>query len=655
MLTPTSPNQRGEVSSHQVGHVDRWRGLLQWLMGSRGRKWVALLACVAFVPLLQGCALIETLGEAFGSYAEQICVPELTVTRPDDSNDDFCTAEDCSLREAIFAANVCPGRQTIVLPTDTYSVASAFLEISDDLTILGGGSTVRFPLGPTSREIFSLTSVEISSLTSVEISSLTFTEMSYPIHNAGLLTLSNVVFANNDTRFEIVDNRDRLTLVNSTFTDNIADKMITNYGTLTFQGGEVARNIMHGYGAMVYNTGAMTLREVEFAGNLRLPYGCPELLGPTDESLIFNYRLGTLTADDIILRGAAPTASMPACTALIDWGINNDGEARVLRSTITGFEERAVWNYGQLEILDSWLVDNPGEALTNHGAVRISNSTISGNGLVLRDSSFHSPCGPVVNRGLMVIENSTISGNSAIGLAGLACQAIANEGELHLAFVTLVYNELTGIGTGDGPALTTLRSSIVVGNAPQNCIGTENGSEGYNLFGDDTCPADLTLEDQVLSTGQDPLLGPLADNGGPTLTHALLLGSPALDHGGPVPPCTSIDQRYRPRPRNVFGSPAACDVGAYESDLGLASATIVAATSEPETLMPTPTSSATLPLSTPTRLPTPPVATLPPTAPVQPSATAVAPNPTDTPKPTDTPIPPTAPVQPSATPVPPKP
>jgi hypothetical protein len=56
----------------------------------------------------------------------------------------------------------------------------------------------------------------------------------------------------------------------------------------------------------------------------------------------------------------------------------------------------------------------------------------------------------------------------------------------------------------------------------------------------------------------DALIGPLADNGGPTLTHALLDGSPAIDAADDAA-CPATDQRGVPRPQG-----AACDIGAYE-------------------------------------------------------------------------------------------
>lgn len=64
----------------------------------------------------------------------------------------------------------------------------------------------------------------------------------------------------------------------------------------------------------------------------------------------------------------------------------------------------------------------------------------------------------------------------------------------------------------------------------------------------------------------DPLLGPLQDNGGPTFTHALLAGSPAIDTGNPAllgsggSACEATDQRGVARPQG-----SACDIGAYEA------------------------------------------------------------------------------------------
>jgi hypothetical protein len=78
---------------------------------------------------------------------------------------------------------------------------------------------------------------------------------------------------------------------------------------------------------------------------------------------------------------------------------------------------------------------------------------------------------------------------------------------------------------------------------------------GYNLADDDSCgftaPGDLVVA--------DAMLGPLQDNGGPTETHDLLAGSPAIDAGSVDCPPPATDQRGAARPQG-----AACDIGAVE-------------------------------------------------------------------------------------------
>ena len=82
-------------------------------------------------------------------------------------------------------------------------------------------------------------------------------------------------------------------------------------------------------------------------------------------------------------------------------------------------------------------------------------------------------------------------------------------------------------------------------------------SGGHNVFSD-TPAAPLDPTDLI---NTDPLLGPLADNGGPTLTQALLPGSPAIDAGTAVSGVTT-DQRGVPRPQGN-----APDIGAFEVEV----------------------------------------------------------------------------------------
>ena len=116
------------------------------------------------------------------------------------------------------------------------------------------------------------------------------------------------------------------------------------------------------------------------------------------------------------------------------------------------------------------------------------------------------------------------------------------------------------------------RNTILAHNENANCgIGSSGSltSQGYNLESADSCGLDATGD----ITGTTPLLGPLQDNGGPsvglgeaTLTHELLPGSPAID-AGDNSGCPTTDQRGVLRPVDGDGDTVAtCDIGAYEVD-----------------------------------------------------------------------------------------
>src|SRR5207253_10692871 len=93
--------------------------------------------------------------------------------------------------------------------------------------------------------------------------------------------------------------------------------------------------------------------------------------------------------------------------------------------------------------------------------------------------------------------------------------------------------------------------------AGPNCRGPFREAQGYNLSSDTSCG--FTRATDI--TTPTPRLGPLAPNGGPTETMALLPGSPAINEGGSgANGCPATDQRGVRRPQG-----AACDIGAYEA------------------------------------------------------------------------------------------
>jgi hypothetical protein len=149
------------------------------------------------------------------------------------------------------------------------------------------------------------------------------------------------------------------------------------------------------------------------------------------------------------------------------------------------------------------------------------------------------------------VSNTTLSGNSALTNGG-AVQVIS--GTLSAVHATLASNiSLSGTGGLAHSGGVTLLNTLVANNLGGNCQAAVVDAGGNLQWPGTACGAMPTA---------DPLLGPLADNGGGTLTHALAPGSPAVNaalSGG----CPAADQRGVPR--NL----GACDIGAYELVLNL--------------------------------------------------------------------------------------
>lgn len=194
--------------------------------------------------------------------------------------------------------------------------------------------------------------------------------------------------------------------------------------------------------------------------------------------------------------------------------------------------------------------------------VFIEGSTISGNravqgsgGGILFDikGDYSTPT--------FLMTNSTISGNTAFLGGGLYLNT-AGDSATNIYHTTIANNTaLSGLAAGGAIFLEPnsnpvfLRRSIISGNSGfPTCypFGYLN-SVSFSLLQDNSCGSHPT--DVV---GVDPLLGPLADNGGPTETHALLPDSPAIDLANCIPGI-AVDQRGVMRPQG-----ARCDSGAFE-------------------------------------------------------------------------------------------
>jgi predicted outer membrane repeat protein len=246
-------------------------------------------------------------------------------------------------------------------------------------------------------------------------------------------------------------------------------------------------------------------------------------------------------------------------------GIYNDqGALAIINCTFSGnytegYGGGVYNNHGTVVITNSTFAGNTavygGGAILNNSssAVTIANSTFSGNS---NSGSYPYEGGAINNSGTMIIVNSTFSGNTAASNGG----AIINYSSLSVTNSTFSGNSATGSGgaINNGAGTAALANTIVANSTSGgNCSGTiTNG--GNNIDDGATCGWGST--DGSMS-GTPPLLGPLADNGGPTQTMALLAGSPAIDgvtFNAPnfAPP---TDQRGITRPQGP-----AYDIGAFE-------------------------------------------------------------------------------------------
>ena len=189
----------------------------------------------------------------------------------------------------------------------------------------------------------------------------------------------------------------------------------------------------------------------------------------------------------------------------------------------------------------------------------MADSTISGNSTGTSGGGI-SVSGSGLVPGSSIV-NSTISGNSA----GTSGGGIYNNSSLDVTLSTITGNSApSGGGIYDDGQLSVVEISNTILNA--GALGENifnNGgtvtSHGYNLSSDDGGGYLTGPGDQI---NTDPLLGPLQDNGGPTFTHALLPGSPAIDAGDPSfsPPPVN-DQRGCPFDRVFNGR---IDIGSFE-------------------------------------------------------------------------------------------
>lgn len=240
---------------------------------------------------------------------------------------------------------------------------------------------------------------------------------------------------------------------------------------------------------------------------------------------------------------------------------NYDQGSRIERSVIRGNGTGVVIFTASATIKNSTVSGNSlggGVLASSYGFAGITKSTISGNKVVSDSDSDRVSSGGGVDafyESFARISNSTISGNSADG-PGSVGGGIYGSASVTSSTVTGnsaergggIFSAPDAFGT-DG--VDDISDSIVAGNAAStgaDCDGNPDSgppnSNGGNVFGPGGCGTP-TASDLLT---ERPRLGPLADNGGPTFTHELQHGSPAINHSGKTE--IETDQRGVRRGKN---------------------------------------------------------------------------------------------------------
>jgi CSLREA domain-containing protein len=265
--------------------------------------------------------------------------------------------------------------------------------------------------------------------------------------------------------------------------------------------------------------------------------------------------------------------SLTAATQPQGGGIYNSDAGLILDRVLiegnaTPQDAGGIYNAGNVTLLNSTVRNNhagrSGGGVFNDSArgLTIIKSTLSGN--IASNAG-----GGIANGGMATLINTTISSNTSMSGSGGGIDTVT--GTLSLDQVSMTGNTASTFGGGLSALGGTviLRNTILAGNTAggsKDCSGALT-SRGHNLIGINSDCLTPAAGDQAGTAGSplDPMLAPLADNGGPTRTHALLIGSPAIDAVDNAF-CQKDDQRGGLRPVDGDGNGTAlCDIGAYET------------------------------------------------------------------------------------------
>jgi hypothetical protein len=281
-----------------------------------------------------------------------------------------------------------------------------------------------------------------------------------------------------------------------------------------------------------------------------------------DASRIFNVTAGTVSISGLALTGGRATGG---------GALYNDQGGNLSLTDVAVIGNKAETPSGNAL----------GGGIINRGTLALLRVTVSGNSAAATAAGQTGAAGGgIANGGTLTATNVTISDDTASGPGSLSVTGggLYTYGSATLTNATLASNTVTATGSGAGSggnitttgvgATVTLKNTLVAyGTAAtgSNCLTGPGGasfiSQGGNL--EATTPSQCGLSGPPTGSdliGVDPLLGPLADNGGQTNTRTLGDGSPAID-AVPAANCPppADDQRLVARPQGSL-----CDIGALE-------------------------------------------------------------------------------------------
>jgi len=401
------------------------------------------------------------------------------------------------------------------------------------------------------------------------------------IFSGGTLTLNSSTVSGNSASGSgggIYNADGTLTLNSSPVNNNSASSgggiYVSGGGTLTLNGSTVSSNTASSDGGAIYDSfgTVTTLTNTTVSGN-----------SASNGGGIFNWNSNatlnnsTVSGNEAFSSGGGILnqqssfftstvtlngSTVASNTATDGAGLYNSGAFANLALTGSSVKNNSAYgsgggmylNGGSAGITNSIVSNNSailgGGLYSVSGTATLNDSTVSGNSA--------NTGGGIHSAANLTLTSSTVSGNTVSNLGGGLCNC---NGVATITGSTISDNSASNDGGGiynNSGATGTIQNSIVA-NSPSggNCSGFAGLiSNGYNLSSDATCAFAAVGDMQ----NTNPLLGPLAFNGGPTPTHALLDGSPAADAGVVPCPPPAADQRGVSRPQGLR-----CDIGAYEA------------------------------------------------------------------------------------------